>query len=322
MPTFCPQNRTVQWLPVSLFARDPYARVFVLARDKEVYMYSAIVKLNTALETTEPPQSVTDNIEIIITALAASQDDLFCCVLPGGSPRKNLLMTPASVYYTNSVRRHTSGTIYKAMQFVCRVPLSSLSSAPSYVTLTSSSCSSDMSDYLPLIHPTRVPGGLALCGKIAHSGGLHPEKVIEWFEVQRILGVDKILIYDLGNPQNLTRVFKYYQNLGILDLQPYELPGYPRNRSLKEEFKKNVQFKHDEIMAILECRQRMGGYDYIMSHDLDEFIIPRKNITLKELLKVTKAYFTHTHSTYSTIYYCSVKMSQQKMKIKRTWKET
>ena len=79
---------------------------------------------------------------------------------------------------------------------------------------------------------------------------------------------------------------RHYVKSGFLDLQPYELPGRPYNRTMND--KGAYQFHHDESLAVIECRQRMAGYTYVMSHDLDEFIIPRADVGLKPFFQVCK----------------------------------
>lgn len=230
-------------------------------------------------------------INIIVTTLDASRTSLQCCVLLDNSTLFVTLAQPYFFYHTidltflAKIVEYFYPRIHMAHQFACPVP--DIGHHASHVTLTSSSCSSDIRDYLPVHYPPRVPGGLAVCAKIAHSGGRDPEKVIEWFELQRILGVDKVLVFNLENSESLNRVFRYYQEIGVLDLQPYELPGDPANRTLMERNKHTEQFHHDESMAVLECRQRMSGYTYVMSHDLDEYIIPRRDISLKQFFKVS-----------------------------------
>lgn len=78
---------------------------------------------------------------------------------------------------------------------------------------------------MPIQTPEVVPGGLAICGKTAVGGLLDPSKLVEWFEVQRALGVDRIQIFDLDNPEKVLKVFRHYQELGLLVLLPYKLPG-------------------------------------------------------------------------------------------------
>ena len=61
--------------------------------------------------------------------------------------------------------------------------------------------------------------------QVAYGGLLDPEVLMEWFELQRLLGVDHIYVYDLGVPEKIAIVFKYYSDMGLLTVLPYELPG-------------------------------------------------------------------------------------------------
>ncbi|XP_059143255.1 uncharacterized protein LOC131930689 [Physella acuta] len=178
---------------------------------------------------------------------------------------------------------------------------------PSYATLSATTCPADTTQYFAVRYPTRKPGHVALCAKILHGNTLDPEKIIEWVEMQKILGVDKILVYNLGIPDHIFRVFRFYQFEGIIEIQPYELPGEPEGRNLSEAFKRTPQFLHDETLAVVECRLRMAGYDYIISHDLDELIIPRENISIKQFLQHQTAkhpdaasFFFHTEFFITT----------------------
>ncbi|CAL1534833.1 unnamed protein product [Lymnaea stagnalis] len=272
-----------KWNPQFLARPAGTTRYFTPAKDQNIFLYSAIANRH---------HPVNGAINIIITTMDSSSSRLDCCVLVDN---QTLFITRAEEYFfyhtidvafIARIVEYFYPDYYYARQYSCTVP--EIGQSVGHVTLKGSSasaCSSDVRDYVSVRHPRDVPGGLAVCAKIAHSGGLDPEKVIEWFEVQRLLGVDKVLMFDMGNPENLTRVLRYYQDLGILDLQPYELPGAPPNRTLMERDKRTYQFHHDESMAVLECRQRMAGYTYVMSHDVDEFIIPRRNVGLKQFFK-------------------------------------
>ena len=59
----------------------------------------------------------------------------------------------------------------------------------------------------------------------AFGDELDPNKLMEWFEVQRLLGVDHIQLMDLNNPEPVQKVFRYYKDMGLLNPLPYELPG-------------------------------------------------------------------------------------------------
>ncbi|CAL1530148.1 unnamed protein product, partial [Lymnaea stagnalis] len=259
---------------------------FTKVRDVEHYMYSAFVNMDSTTQDTHVTNvtngiSVTNyTLNVVITSLDASNDTYECCVM--FKDIRDPVVTPARLYFSYTGRKN----VYLARQYSCSVPVKSSQSLPQKITLTTSkSCPSHPDDYVTIVYPTRYQGRIALCGKVVYGGGRDPEEIIEWFEMQRTLGVDKVLIYDLGNPDNLTRVFRYYQNLGFLDVQPYELPGKPKNRTFSKPLEHWDQYDEDQTMAVLDCRQRMGGYDYIISHDLDEMIIPRKYVTLQTLFE-------------------------------------
>ncbi|XP_025111713.1 uncharacterized protein LOC112574699 [Pomacea canaliculata] len=143
---------------------------------------------------------------------------------------------------------------------------------------------------------------------------LNPNILMEWFEMQRLLGVDKIQLMDLHNPEPIQKVFRYYTDLGLLDLLPYELPGEPAppfiypyplvamsvvtvtltpvsaaraayNRGLDYGHWVAQQASHDETFPILDCRQRLAGYTFVLGHDMDEIAIPARHIDLKTFFK-------------------------------------
>ncbi|XP_012943622.1 uncharacterized protein LOC101858305 [Aplysia californica] len=283
-------------LSFSLSARDRSTDVFVRARGAEVYVYSAIATnydFNSGLKrqgqrmshqhkATDAP--LTEPTDIVITILDKSRREPFrCCVALADG--QTVMEIPARDFYSLNPET-TDRDIYMARQIVCSVPAATSRPLPSYLTLvTHSSCHGDVSDYTPILYPPRVHNELAVCAKIAHSGGLDPGRVIEWFEMQRLLGVDKVVIYDLGNPEVLMKVFRHYQEIGMLDIVPYDLPGSPKHRKLTEDFKFTPQFLHDETLAVLECRVRLGGYEMILSHDLDELVVPRERASLKDVFK-------------------------------------
>nr|KAG5689698.1 hypothetical protein BaRGS_006323 [Batillaria attramentaria] len=140
-------------------------------------------------------------------------------------------------------------------------------------------------EYLPIVYPKVVPNGLALCGKTAFGDQLDPNKLMEWFEVQRFLGVDHVQIMDAGNRKDVRKVFKYYTDMGILELLPFELPGEPHVRGLDGPHRVFQQFFHDESFSILDCRQRLAGYTYVLGIDMDEVLMPVQNQDVKTMLK-------------------------------------
>lgn len=249
-----------------------------------------------------------------------------CCVKLGGSELDtdaSVFATTAASYfeyvkpfswsmYMKEYWLYGTQSLYVASQYSCKVPrhLLSKNSMPTFATLAplpslparilspflflswpwwlsgyQDFCPRDATEYVMVEYPERSPGSLGLCSKVNHNSP-DPDQILEWFEVQRIVGVDRIVVYDMGdNSPDLNRVLEYYESTGLLERQAYDLPGEPQDRSLDETFKRTAQFNQDETLAVMECRLRLSGHGLVLSLDKDEVLVPRQNVTLKHLLQ-------------------------------------
>lgn len=79
---------------------------------------------------------------------------------------------------------------------------------------------------IPVVYPTREIGKMAICAKIAY-GSLLPQRLIEWFEYQRLMGVNKVLTMVQYLNDDAYRVLQYYKTIGFgeIDEFPSPLPG-------------------------------------------------------------------------------------------------
>ncbi|XP_012944882.1 uncharacterized protein LOC106013507 [Aplysia californica] len=261
----------------------PRSSIFSMTAGGTMYLYSAIANDRYPLD---------GETNVIITGLSRDGLPSHCCVVLDNT---TIYTSLPEEFETNRRARFSELPVVRdiawyfleepsrAVQVTCAVP--NTGHRATHATLSFSACSQDTSGYLPVQRPSAPEGSMAVCAKIAHGNGLDPEKVIEWFELQMLLGVSKVLMYDLGVTDPVKRVLNYYQRLGFLDLQPYELVGPPRNRSLSEKFKRMPQFSHDETLSVYDCRQRLMDYTFVLGHDLDELVIPRQDVTLPEFFK-------------------------------------
>lgn len=182
---------------------------------RRVYLYSAIVSLHDTPAT---------GSHIFITAFQEKRvGELWCCLKHGSD---DIIWSPAPVAQAladpnnSDDPREVFAVVYR-----CHVPLSTHDLRSARVIVTPSSVCPTKAEYLPVHLPETVNGGLAVCGKVAFGSLLDPLKLVEWFEMQKLLGVDKIQILDYGNPENVTKVFEYYQQKGLLAMFPFKLPG-------------------------------------------------------------------------------------------------
>lgn len=77
-----------------------------------------------------------------------------------------------------------------------------------------------------VVYPTRQVGEMAICSKMAY-GTMKAIHLIEWFEYNRLMGVDRIITMVQLINRDAFQVFKYYQAKGVLDMDifPSPLPG-------------------------------------------------------------------------------------------------
>ena len=142
-------------------APEPAPRFYRTVEGRDIFLYSAIANDR------EPSDG---EVNIIITAFdSTATDSLQCCVLTEGD---KLYTTQASVFYKFYIEDVLSPVLElfknaptKAKQYACVLP--QLGFQASHVTLSSSSsCPMVLEEYLPVLRPEVVPGGLALCAKV------------------------------------------------------------------------------------------------------------------------------------------------------------
>lgn len=85
------------------------------------------------------------------------------------------------------------------------------------------------SSYVEVNYPPFADGKLAVCIKLSYKS-MDTKLLIQWFEMQHILGVDKVftLVGDDFYPEG-REVFKYYEEQGYLHAHPF--PGVPMTPS-------------------------------------------------------------------------------------------
>ncbi|XP_042209573.1 uncharacterized protein LOC121857557 [Homarus americanus] len=131
-------------------------------------------------------------------------------------------------------------------------------------------------------------------------------RLIEWLEVLFQLGANKVVIYDLNIPYNMTRVLNYYQKRGQVQVIPLTLPGYlPNLASIMSQYlkRKYTTKRQNEVIPYNDCLyNNMNLYKFVVLLDTDEFIMPRKAKSWKDVISLVapKALSgqEHTKSSY------------------------
>ena len=103
-------------------------------------------------------------------------------------------------------------------------------------------------------------------------GSLKPKNLIEFIEFNRLLGVEKFLLYieasDTPISTSALKILKYYESLKVVHLIQWALP-----------FDHQSIWYHGQSLAINDCLYRhMKRFHHLAFTDLDEFIVPKNGV--------------------------------------------
>ncbi|KAG5667358.1 hypothetical protein PVAND_015341 [Polypedilum vanderplanki] len=111
-------------------------------------------------------------------------------------------------------------------------------------------------------------------------------QLIEWLEILKILGVDKVEIFVVYAHKNVIRTLKFYNDEGFVNLKfikfPRELPNNP--------YKNYHQYRHNQLICYHDTfYENINLYEFYIPMDIDEIILPirEEDKTWQDLLKRT-----------------------------------
>ena len=103
----------------------------------------------------------------------------------------------------------------------------------------------------------------------------NPETVAAWFETNRALGAQKIIVYYQEDIDNINHIVQKYVDEGFV-----EVFGWYSN------FTSRFDNCFGQILLMAECQYRnMYTTKYMVFHDLDELIIPQQDPTWHGMMK-------------------------------------
>ena len=123
---------------------------------------------------------------------------------------------------------------------------------------------------------------------------IETRKIIEWIEMQRILGLDKIIVYNNSLSTNAQAVFSHYANTDFLELR--------QSHNFMSDYGETTFHLHSSPV-INDCMYRnMYRYKHIAILDFDEFMVPHANFTLLELIRHMENIEEVYHPTRSYVF--------------------
>ncbi|KAJ8309926.1 hypothetical protein KUTeg_011791 [Tegillarca granosa] len=107
-------------------------------------------------------------------------------------------------------------------------------------------------------------------------GDISLSLLIQFIELSKILGATHFTFYKHNISETVEKILSYYQNLGEVEVVNWKLPPEVSEREI---------WYHGQILAIQDCLYRnMARFEYLIFVDIDEFIIPKNEMTWIEML--------------------------------------
>ncbi|XP_034193188.2 uncharacterized protein LOC117610200 isoform X1 [Osmia lignaria lignaria] len=124
---------------------------------------------------------------------------------------------------------------------------------------------------------TKDKESLAICVKPLHYDYNRVLQLVEFIELHRLLGASHVTLYNDTVGTEAGCALKYYETKGLVTVLPWHRLDMISQREIRTE---------GLFAALNDCLYRsMYKYEYVALVDLDEFIIPRHNDTIIDLIK-------------------------------------
>uniref|UniRef100_A0A2H1WBD4 Glycosyltransferase family 92 protein n=1 Tax=Spodoptera frugiperda TaxID=7108 RepID=A0A2H1WBD4_SPOFR len=175
----------------------------------------------------------------------------------------------------------------------CVLPAEVRHLVPASVSLVENACdraTNNLRVHFDMPKPPAQRKDFAVCVKGLDF--LHEDlsvRLVEWIELVRLLGADKIFFYELQVHPNITKVLDHYVQQGTVTVTPVTLPGgQPNLPGLQHMYlKKKLTHKRQmELIPYNDCLYRhMYEYRWLALLDIDEVIVPLEDGDWASLMK-------------------------------------
>ncbi|XP_037816434.1 uncharacterized protein LOC119606856 [Lucilia sericata] len=131
-------------------------------------------------------------------------------------------------------------------------------------------------------------------------------RLVEYIESLRVLGAQKVIVYNLEVHDNVTKVLNYYQHTGFVEYRPFSFSlkysNLPEFRHLQLITKKDAFRLHESILYNDCIYRNMYQFKYIAVWDIDELPIPLKRYKnwhdLMLLAENSKEYMCKSYASF------------------------
>jgi Glycosyltransferase family 92 len=164
---------------------------------------------------------------------------------------------------------------FKKAPYLIWCPLPIKEKIPHSVSITLNRC--DFAENNLVIIDNQPPNGVkkkfGICTKqFTFKKREHVIKFVEWTEMMRLLGADKIHTYNRFFHPDLDKITKHYENQDFMEVQPFSEPSSVSNKVLHVGDSLLL-----ELTVVNDCFYRVRNlYEYIAILDPDEIFLPVK----------------------------------------------
>ncbi|XP_057687905.1 uncharacterized protein LOC130913358 [Corythoichthys intestinalis] len=233
------------------------------------------------------------DVRIIAIFKRDSEEKLLCVFCCQGSLSKK---TPAKV------RPHSDnfGFPYVTTDVLCQIPAGC---EGSHVALVPFQRSGRNLMWLPVrnqkeagLEEGRLPFNLTVCISVLFGKLNNVLQAAQTLEMYRLLGVDKVVIYNTSSGPELERLLRTYSQEGFLEIIPWPIDRHltPSSGWLFSESGGDLHY-FGQLTTLNECIYRsMERSRYVLLNDLDEIIMPYRHDDLPSLMSELRQQHPYT----------------------------
>ncbi|XP_063068015.1 uncharacterized protein LOC134459594 [Engraulis encrasicolus] len=119
---------------------------------------------------------------------------------------------------------------------------------------------------------------------------------VQTMEVYKLIGVQRVVIYNTSSGPDLEKVLKHYSNEGMLEVVPWPIDKFlkPSNGWRRSKSPGQLHY-YGQLATLNECIYRyMYQSKYLLLNDIDEIVMPYKHASLGDLMNALQK--RHRHS--------------------------
>ncbi|KAL3860059.1 hypothetical protein ACJMK2_010228 [Sinanodonta woodiana] len=168
---------------------------------------------------------------------------------------------------------------YQEVYILCPLPRDGV---PYAVSIVTTKCQEPLNS-LPVKLWTQqvdIKRNFTVCVSPLNMNYSRAYEIVEWLELNIILGADYFLIYNYSSAFNIGKVMKLYSDRGLVEVVQWPLPMHVDTWPPSDKNPEVTYFA--QTAALNDCLYRSRPYTkFLINVDVDEFIIPRSNRSYK-----------------------------------------